>query len=429
MRFSSTILRADPRRSAATTSSSGWRSASTQSSAPVLSTTELAEIVAWHDERALMDYVTCGTGQLLRLRPDHADVAVSSQQLGVPFAAALKSVVTQRAGPGREPHPHAGGGRGGPGRRPRRHGQHRPRADRRPAPRRQGARRPSRRGAAVHLVQPAVLGPSLARLLDLVPGQPVGGARVRVGRRPVRAGRRLAVRARGRWRSGRAGGRAGRGRAWPSGDARWSAARQLGGQFRLAGLQPSRDQITDLIAWYGRRLDAARRRRPTRHGRQRPVSSRPRVRTRSCVATGSRPPRTGFQRALPMVDRLPGADAPGRRRRSTTCSTARPSSVERVLVLDDLGDWRGLGTAVFLAESGHEVTIATSAAVVAGGLFHSAADVPLRRRFAWPPAVSCGPTRSSSAGATAGRPCARRSPASRSTSRRHPRRSRRRPWR
>ena len=27
-----------------------------------LSVAELQEIVAWHDERALMDYVTCGTG-------------------------------------------------------------------------------------------------------------------------------------------------------------------------------------------------------------------------------------------------------------------------------------------------------------------------------------------------------------------------------
>ena len=49
----------------------------------------------------------------------------------------------------------------------------------------------------------------------------------------------------------------------------------------------------------------------------------------------------------------------------------------RVLVLDDVNDWRGLGTAVHLAETGHEVTIATAAAVVAGGLFHSAADGPL----------------------------------------------------
>jgi hypothetical protein len=52
-----------------------------------------------------------------------------------------------------------------------------------------------------------------------------------------------------------------------------------------------------------------------------------------------------------------------------------------VLVLDDLNDWRGLGTALYLLEAGHDVTIVTSAAVVAGGLYHSAADGPLRGRF------------------------------------------------
>ncbi len=61
---------------------------------------------------------------------------------------------------------------------------------------------------------------------------------------------------------------------------------------------------------------------------------------------------------------------------------ARHEPEPRVLVLDDLGDWRGLGTALHLAERGHDVTLVTSAPVVAGGLFHSAADGPLRERFA-----------------------------------------------
>jgi pyruvate/2-oxoglutarate dehydrogenase complex dihydrolipoamide dehydrogenase (E3) component len=99
------------------------------------------------------------------------------------------------------------------------------------------------------------------------------------------------------------------------------------------------------------------------------------------VATGSRPPGAGFQRARPMVDRLPGSDDPS----VTSIQAVLAGSTivgPRVLVLDDLGDWRGLGTALHLVEAGHEVTIVTSAAVVAGGLFHSAADVPLRQRFA-----------------------------------------------
>ena len=55
--------------------------------------------------------------------------------------------------------------------------------------------------------------------------------------------------------------------------------------------------------------------------------------------------------------------------------------MKKSATVNDLGDWRGLGTALHLAESGHEVTIVTAAPVVGGGLFHSAADVPLRARF------------------------------------------------
>ena len=54
----------------------------------------------------------------------------------------------------------------------------------------------------------------------------------------------------------------------------------------------------------------------------------------------------------------------------------------RVLLLDDLGDWRGIGTAMHLQEAGCQVTLVTAAPVAAGGLFHSAADGPARRRFA-----------------------------------------------
>jgi len=55
---------------------------------------------------------------------------------------------------------------------------------------------------------------------------------------------------------------------------------------------------------------------------------------------------------------------------------------DRVVVLDDVNDWRGIGTAVLLAERGQEVTMVTAATLVGGGLTHSAADGPLRARFA-----------------------------------------------
>ena len=53
-----------------------------------------------------------------------------------------------------------------------------------------------------------------------------------------------------------------------------------------------------------------------------------------------------------------------------------------LILVDDLGDWRGIGTALFLQDAGCQVTLLTSAAAVASGLFHSAADIPTRRRFA-----------------------------------------------
>ena len=155
---------------------------------------------------------------VLRLPPDHPAVALRPAARRAVRGGA-QGRRPARAGPGREPHPDARRRRGGPGRRPRRHGQHRPRPDRRPAPGRQGPCRARGRRPAVHLVQPAVLGSPVARLLDLVPRQPVGRARVRVGRRPVRAGGRRAARAGGRRRAGRPGDGPGRGGARAHGDA------------------------------------------------------------------------------------------------------------------------------------------------------------------------------------------------------------------
>ena len=59
-----------------------------------LTVAELAEIVAWHDARGAMDYVTCGTGSYFDFYPI-IPVSLYEQQLGVPFAAALKRVVTK----------------------------------------------------------------------------------------------------------------------------------------------------------------------------------------------------------------------------------------------------------------------------------------------------------------------------------------------
>lgn len=158
------------------------------------------------------------------------------------------------------------------------------------------------------------------------------------------------------------------------------AAPDIGGQFRLAGLQPRRGQITDLLAWYERQL------------RQLRVD----LRLNTCldaaeiadisadhvaIATGSLPDETGFQRAMTHLARLPGLDR-GRvwSPEDILTRTARPGP--RVIVLDEGGNWRGCGTAWWLAEAGHQVTMVTPDPLVGKELQRSAADFPLRRRLA-----------------------------------------------
>ena len=155
---------------------------------------------------------------------------------------------------------------------------------------------------------------------------------------------------------------------------------ELGGQWRLAGLQPSRGQILDHLAWYEHEL--------ARLGVTVVLDSTVDVGTVAAagadhvvVATGAAPARRAFQRSLRLADRLPGIDGDRFAAAEDILSgTIVPSG--RVLVVDDVGDWRGIGTAMLLQESGCDVTIVTSAPAVATGLFHSAADVPARRRFA-----------------------------------------------
>jgi len=55
---------------------------------------------------------------------------------------------------------------------------------------------------------------------------------------------------------------------------------------------------------------------------------------------------------------------------------------DRVLVVDDLHSWRGLGTGLFLAEAGHQVTAMTAKPLLGSELAGTGADGPARARFA-----------------------------------------------
>src|SRR5690606_11055157 len=81
----------------------------------------------------------------------------------------------------------------------------------------------------------------------------------------------------------------------------------LGGQFALAGRQPTREAINRLLDWYAQELTQAQV--EVRLGSE---ISAEQVRAAGfdvvVLATGAKPARTGFQRALPDVDRLPGVE-------------------------------------------------------------------------------------------------------------------------
>jgi 2,4-dienoyl-CoA reductase-like NADH-dependent reductase (Old Yellow Enzyme family) len=154
----------------------------------------------------------------------------------------------------------------------------------------------------------------------------------------------------------------------------------LGGQFRLAGLQPRRAQILDLLGWYESEL--ARLGVDVRLNTYlEPSEIAAFNAAHVALATGSLPDPDGFQRAMTHLPRLPGIDR-GRVWSPEDILTRTARTGPRVIVLDEGGNWRGAGTAWWLAEQGHQVTLVTPDALVGKELQRSAADVPLRKRLA-----------------------------------------------
>ncbi len=158
------------------------------------------------------------------------------------------------------------------------------------------------------------------------------------------------------------------------------AGSALGGQFRLAGLTPRRGQIADLIDWYERQL--AKLGVEVRLNSYLDADDVVKIGGQNIViATGSQSFGTGFQKALPSESALPGNDPEKVHSVEEVLSrSVRPG--KRVVVLDEGGNWKGGGTAWWLAEQGHDVTLVTPDALVGKELQRSATDFPLRKALA-----------------------------------------------
>ncbi|MCU1394266.1 MAG: oxidoreductase [Ilumatobacteraceae bacterium] len=376
MRFSSTLLRSI-REACGDDFVIGMAVSIDEGSAATLQIESMQEVIAWHDERALVDYVSCGTGSYFDFYPI-IPPSLYPARLGEPFSAALRAV-TKHALVQAESH----------------------------------MRTPANAEDAIAAGH--------ADMVSIVRGQIADPHLVAKARRGAAGDVRPCIscnqmcwgrRSRDYWIACVINPSSGREFEWggdrftPAAVARdvtvvgagpagleaarvaaacghrvtlFEAGEQIGGQYRLAGQQPTRGQILDHVAWYERQL--AQLGVDVRLGTRFTADALAGVADVLVVATGAVPARAGFQRALPLVDRLPGIDAPN----VAAVHDVLDGSVVptgRVLLIDDLGDWRGIGTAMFLQERGCAVTVVTTAAVVAGGLFHSAADGPARSRFA-----------------------------------------------
>lgn len=154
----------------------------------------------------------------------------------------------------------------------------------------------------------------------------------------------------------------------------------IGGQFRLAGMQPRRAQILDLMYWYERQFEKLGvTLRLNTYLDADEVAAHPAEIL--VLATGSLPDEKAFQRWLPHLESLPGLELGG---------VWAPEDVMRrearlgdaVIVYDEGSNWRGVGTAWTLAEAGKQVTIVTPEAFVGKEIARTAADGAARRRLA-----------------------------------------------
>lgn len=155
---------------------------------------------------------------------------------------------------------------------------------------------------------------------------------------------------------------------------------EIGGQFRLAAGQPERGEIGGLIAWYQTQLEKLQVRVDLRTELS-AEDIRKSGADEVVLCTGSNPSRTGFQRAMPHRDRLPGVD------QDNVCTvhdvldgSFTPGT--NVLLLDDINGWLPAShTALHLARQRHTVTVVTAADIAAGQMEYSHTANTTRERF------------------------------------------------
>jgi thioredoxin reductase len=338
---------------------------------------QLQEIVAWHDERRLMDYVTCGTGSYFTFGGIIPNIFFADK-LGAPHAEALKQVV-KHAKVQCESHIRT--------------------------PENANQVVASGQADMVSIVRGQIADPHLAnkaregRPEDVRPclscNQMCWGRRYRdywisclinpsAGREFEWGGDRFSPAAKPKKVLVIGGGVAGLEAARVAAErghlvTLTEASDKLGGQFRLAGLQPRRRQIIDYLDWFERQLTKLQVKvllnTPMDADEAKTFGADEIV-----IATGSQPDGKGFQRAVPEFESLPGIERGNVWPAEEVMSRAARLG-QRVIVLDETANWKGGGTALYLAEAGHQVTVVTAAASVMAEMARTNADQQLRQRL------------------------------------------------
>ena len=156
------------------------------------------------------------------------------------------------------------------------------------------------------------------------------------------------------------------------------ASGQIGGQFRLAGMQPRRAQILDLMDWYERqftKLGVALHLNSFLEAEDLPLADH------TIIATGSLPDETGRQRWNPAPASLPGLEN-GNIWSPEAVMRREAKLGDTVVVYDEGGNWRGVGTAWHLAQQGKRVIVVTPDAYIGKEISRTSADMPARQRLA-----------------------------------------------